>query len=57
MTTYRKINALCLLFALLFPAGLQAQVSIGSLLPPEPAALLQIKEYDLTFSRVVRNPL
>jgi hypothetical protein len=48
MTTYRKINALCLLFALLFAAGLQAQVSIGSLLPPEPAALLQIKEYDAT---------
>ncbi|MDR3140347.1 MAG: hypothetical protein LBU37_01245 [Tannerellaceae bacterium] len=48
MTTHRKINALRLFFALPFTAGLQAQVSVGSLLPTEPAAFLQIKEYDAT---------
>ncbi|MDR0750507.1 MAG: hypothetical protein LBF62_13190 [Tannerellaceae bacterium] len=50
MKTYIKINALWLLFALSPVAGLQAQVSVGSLLPAEKAALLQIKDYDAAVS-------
>jgi hypothetical protein len=46
MKTYIKINILWMLFALLFAAGLQAQVSIGSLTPAEPFALLQIKNHN-----------
>ncbi|MDR1624310.1 MAG: hypothetical protein LBS04_04985 [Tannerellaceae bacterium] len=48
MKTYIKINALWLLLALPFAAGLQAQVSVGSLSPAGEAALLQIKEYEAT---------
>jgi hypothetical protein len=48
MKTYRKINFLWLLSVLPFAAGLQAQVSVGSLLPSEQAAFLQIKEYNAT---------
>ncbi|MDR2811366.1 MAG: hypothetical protein LBB84_12590 [Tannerellaceae bacterium] len=46
MKTYIKIKTLWLFFALPLATGLQAQVSIGSMSPSEPAALLQIKEYD-----------
>ncbi|MDR1556281.1 MAG: hypothetical protein LBS88_04520 [Tannerellaceae bacterium] len=46
MKAYIKKTTLWLLFALPLAAGVQAQVSVGSLSPSEPAALLQIKEYD-----------
>ncbi|MDR1918869.1 MAG: hypothetical protein LBQ65_04385 [Tannerellaceae bacterium] len=41
-----KTKTLSILAALLLVAGLQAQVVIGSSKPCEPAALLQIKEYN-----------